>query len=73
MFATFIFAEQSTTQHGTKYCTPSTNGAKVLVQPTIEAVVCPFGPGNSEKDLAATRQDFRTALQRRNDSILRLS
>jgi len=56
MFATFSLAEHSTTQRGAKYCTLSTNGAKVLLQPTIEAVVCPLGLGNSDKDLAATRQ-----------------
>jgi len=56
MFATLCLAEQSKTQRGAKYCTLSTNGAKVLLQPTIKAVVCPFGPGNFDKDLAATRQ-----------------
>jgi hypothetical protein len=55
MFAALVLAEQATTQRGAKYCNLSINGAKVLLQPTSEPVVCPFGPGNFDKDAAATR------------------
>jgi len=56
MFSSFKLAQQCVTQRGGKFCTLSNNGSKVTLFPTSEALVCPFGPGNFDKDLAATRQ-----------------
>jgi len=56
-FTTFKLAEQSVTQRGAKFCTLSNNGAKVTLFPAgTESIVCPFGPGNFEKNPEATRQ-----------------
>ena len=55
MFSTFKLAEQCVTQRGAKFCTLSNNGSKVTLFPSTESIVCPFPPGNFDKDLAATR------------------
>ena len=55
MFSSFKLAEQCVTQRGAKFCNLSESGTKVTLFPTSEAIVCPFGPGNFDKDTAATR------------------
>ncbi len=61
MFQSFKLAEQCTTQRGAKYGNLSNNGSKVTIFPTVQAVVTPFGPGNFDKDVTATRLTLEPA------------
>ncbi len=56
MFSSLSLAEQAVTQRGGKFCTLSSNGSKVTLFPTSEAIVAAFPPGNFDKDATATRQ-----------------